>query len=179
MSPAFQKKLYKLAKKYQDLQFKYHNGYVPITQAPPILHQKEINQYKDLYAKLSKIFKLYLTDELANAKNNGQVIAPIKFIDFKNYLHSNNKLTDQEKGVINHNLWLIDIACYDKITDLNLEAQYQYNYFPKDLGQNLSIYYNEINDFIAYRYNPRSQRNINTALQYKISSSTHEKKLYF
>lgn len=179
MSPAFQKKLYKLAKKYQDLQFKYHNGYVPITQAPPILHQKEINQYKDLYAKLSKIFKLYLTSELANAKNNGQVIAPIKFIDFKNYLHSNNKLTDQEKGVINHNLWLIDIACYDKITDLNLEAQYQYNYFPKDSDQKLVIYYNKISDIIANRYNIRDQRNINTTLQYKASSSVHEKSFIF
>lgn len=179
MSPAFQKKLYKIAEDYQNMQLKYHNGYIPITQAPPILHQKEINQYKNLYAKLSKIFKLYLTSELANAKNHGQVIAPIKFIDFKNYLHSNNKLTDQEKGVINHNLWLIDIAGYDKITGLNLEAQYQYNYFPKDLDQNLSIYYNEINDFIAHRYNIRSQRNMNTALQYKASSSVHEKSFIF
>ena len=71
MSPAFQKKLYKIAEDYRNMQLKYHNGCIPITQTPPILHQKEINQYKDLYAKLSKIFKLYLTSELANAKNHG------------------------------------------------------------------------------------------------------------
>lgn len=137
-----EKHLKKLADTYQKCELKYQQ--IDLNHIDPIEHKNLITRYKAMNNKLTKLFKVYLDDELANATT--QIIMPLPFSNFVKYLNLNNQITDQDKELLADNPWLVDTALIDVLNQTKLQIAYRYNYLPKELPKGLANLIGQVKD---------------------------------
>lgn len=173
-----EKHLKNLADAYQKCELKYQQ--IDLNRINPIEHKNLITRYKAMNNKLTKLFKVYLNDELSNATT--QIIMPLPFSNFVKYLNLNNQITDQDKELLADNPWLVDTALIDVLNQSQLQIAYRYNYLPTGLKKGLANLVEQVKDALPSNNiplsSPFSQTGRFKSAQLDIYKTMHQRMIY-